>query len=137
MTPPPSEKSNGPPAEDDDSGILLNDPPADAVGGPLESNAGSQDYCFRSASQYGMKRQYTFSLPPDDNQRPSARQLLPRITTTSKNSSVPNRQSSYRSVRLNREYPEQVLGVQIKEIRSENCFGYVVIDIDSGGVADR
>lgn len=43
----------------------------------------------------------------------------------------------YRAVQLIRDYPEQVLGVRIKEIRSNNSFGYVVINIVSGGVADR
>lgn len=118
-----TEKTITPP-EDDDSGILLNDPPIDAVNGTLET--GTQDYCFRSASQYGIKRHYAFSLPPENNQ--SLTRLLPR---SSKN------KASYRSVQLNRDYPEQVLGVQIKEIRSENYFGYVVINIASGGVADR
>lgn len=116
-----SEKNTFTP-EDDDSGILLNDPPIDIVNGTLES--GTQDYCFRSASQYGIKRHYAFSLPPDDQ---SSTRLQPRA----------NKNKEYKIVQLKRHYPEQVLGVRIKEIRSENSFGYVVVNIVSGGVADR
>ncbi|XP_060868233.1 PDZ domain-containing protein 2-like isoform X2 [Metopolophium dirhodum] len=110
--------------EDDDSGILLNDPPIDIVNGSTEN--GTQDYCFRSASQYGIKRHYAFSLLPDKNNQ-SSNTLQPRA----------NRNKEYRVVQLNRDNPEQVLGVRIKEIRSENSFGYVVVNIVSGGVADR
>lgn len=110
--------------EDDDSGILLNDPPIDTVNGNTEN--GTQDYCFRSASQYGIKRHYAFSLLPDNNNQ-SSNTLQPRA----------NKNKEYRVVQLNRDNPEQVLGVRIKEIRSENSFGYVVVNIVSGGVADR
>lgn len=110
--------------EDDDSGILLNDPPNDIVHGTLE--AGTQDYCFRSASQYGIKRHYAFSLPPEHSDQSSTR-LQPRA----------NKNKEYRIVQLKRHYPEEVLGVRIKEIRSENSFGYEVVNIVSGGVADR
>ncbi|XP_026809956.1 PDZ domain-containing protein 2-like isoform X2 [Rhopalosiphum maidis] len=119
-----TEKTNCTP-EDDDSGILLNDPPIDSVNGIIEN--GTQDYCFRSASQYGIKRHYALSLPPDNNNQSSSNTLQPRA----------NRNKEYRVVQLNRDYPEQVLGVRIKEIRSENSFGYVVVNIVSGGVADR
>jgi len=118
-----SEKTTCTP-EDDDSGILLNDPPIDTISGSIEN--GTQDYCFRSASQYGIKRHYTFSLLPDNN-NPSSSTLQPRS----------NKNKEYRVVQLNRDYPEQVLGVRIKELRSENSFGYVVVNIVSGGVADR
>lgn len=87
---------------------------------------GTRDYCFRSASQYGIKRHYAFSLPPDSHR--SSTMLQPRAS---------RRNKEYRAVQLNRDYPEQVLGVRIKEIRSENSFGYVVVDIVSGGVANR
>lgn len=110
--------------EDDDSGILLNDPPTETANGTTET--GAQDYCFRSASQYGIKRHYAFSLPLDNNNQSSSR-LQPRATGC----------KEYRSVQLNRDYPEQVLGVQIKEIRSENGFGYMVVFVAPGGVADR
>lgn len=110
--------------EDDDSGILLNDPPIDTANGTPET--GTQDYCFRSASQYGIKRHYAFSLPQDNNNQSSSR-LQPRNTGC----------KEYRAVQLTRDFPEQVLGVQIKEIRSENSFGYVVVFITPGGVADR
>jgi len=110
--------------EDDDSGILLNDPPIDIVNGSTEN--GTEDYCFRSASQYGIKRHYAFSLPPDNNNQPS-NTLQPRA----------NRNKEYRVVQMTRDNPEQLLGVRIKEIRSENSFGYVVVNIVSGGVADR
>lgn len=112
--------------EDDDSGILLNDPPIDTINGTTEN--GNQDYCFRSASQYGIKRHYAFSLLPNNNNQ-SSNTLQPRAN---------NRNKEYcRVVQLNRDNPEQILGVQIKEIRSENSFGYVVVNIVSGGVADR
>lgn len=120
----PPEKSTVPPAEDDDSGILLNDPPTDTINGAVET-AGARDYCYRSASQYGIKRNYAFSLPPD---RQSSARLQPGTGRNNK---------EYRTVQLHRDYPEQVLGVRIKEIRSENSFGYTVIDIQPGGVADR
>ncbi|XP_025195943.1 inaD-like protein isoform X2 [Melanaphis sacchari] len=118
-----TEKTNCTP-EDDDSGILLNDPPIDSVNGITENS--TQDYCFRSASQYGIKRHYALSLPPNNNNQ-SSNILPPRVS----------RNKEYRVVQLNRDYPEQVLGVRIKEIRSENSFGYVVVNIVSGGVADR
>lgn len=117
-----SEKTTATP-EDDDSGILLNDPPMDTVNGTSET--GTRDYCYRSASQYGIKRHYAFSLPPANR---SSTMLQPRANRKNK---------EYRAVQLNRDYPEQVLGVRIKEIRSENSFGYVVVDIVLGGVADR
>lgn len=123
---PPEKTTTTASLEDDDSGILLNDPPTDAVNGTLSEPGTRGDYCFRSASQYGMKRHYEFSLPPDNHQS-STRSGQPR----------PGRNKEYRAVQLNRDYPEQVLGVRIKEIRSENSFGYVVVDIVPGGVADR
>lgn len=109
--------------EDDDSGILLNDPPTDTVNGTLE--AGTRDYYYRSASQYGIKRHYAFSLPP-----------INQSSTTLQSRTSRNKEYT-EAMKLNRDYPEQVLGVRIKEIRSENSFGYVVVDIVSGGVADR
>ncbi|VVC26729.1 PDZ domain [Cinara cedri] len=120
----PPEKTTVAP-EDDDSGILLNDPPTDTITGAAET-AGARDYCFRSASQYGIKRNnYAFSLPPD-------RQSSARLQ-----SGTGRHKREYRAIQLHRDYPEQVLGVRIKEIRSENSFGYTVIDIQPGGVADR
>jgi hypothetical protein len=118
----PLEKTTCSP-EDDDSGILLNDPPVETLNGTSETV--TQDYCFRSASQYGIKRHYAFSLPPS-NQSPTI--LQP---------SASENKEEYKMVQLNRDYPEQVLGVRIKEIRSGNRFGYVVVNIVSGGVADR
>lgn len=117
------EKTAAAQAEDDDSGILLNDPPADAANGTPADTGAQGGYCFRSASQYGAKRHYALSLPRDG--RPPAG---PRPSGGAK---------AYRAVLLNRDRPEQVLGVRIKEVRSEGSFGYVVVNIAPGGVADR
>lgn len=102
----------------------MNDSPIDTVNGTLDT--GAEDCCFRSASQYGIKRQYTFSLPPESSQ-----------SSSTKLQSMVNVNQKYKSVQLHRDYPEQVLGVRIKELRSESIFGYFIVEIVAGGVADR
>ncbi|XP_050424861.1 inaD-like protein [Adelges cooleyi] len=113
--------------EDDDSGILLNDP-------PNELTTACSEFCspnryLRSASQYGKKRNCIFSLPPD-SQHNAASSLADQTSN-------PGDYWDYRTVQLCRDYPKQVLGVKIKEVRVEDSFSYTVINVIPGGVADQ
>lgn len=129
-------------AEDDDSGILLNDPPADAVNnGTMAAAAvadavGAPEYCFRSASQYGIKRHYALSLPPDDDRHHDHQQHHHRHHHRPLLAA-----GGRRTVRLHRDHPEQALGVRVKEIPlsggNGGYSGYVVVNVVPGGVADQ
>lgn len=134
----PPQKTVTAAAEDDDSGILLNDPPADAVNsGTMAAAAaadvgGAPEYCFRSASQYGIKRHYALSLPPDDDHRQRHHRHHHRPLSAA---------GQRRTVRLHRDHPEQALGVRVKEMPLSDGngghSGYVVVNVVPGGVADR